>query len=266
MIVYANELSFAFEGLDLEAIRRHVRTAIRALHAASLLRGDLRIGLPQPLWQIVLGPDQLTLAAILPGANSEFGLLRRIMDRLPPAALYQENNELLIGGRPALGLSLAYRDDSVGLSFGYAVPWSEREVPGEWQNLAENGNVAVRLVTVRNAATPEHVASWRQHIEEHGRELAASSLVYECADFAARMYFDDHGFPHVHIYRRANDRALIAKVRIDTSDILEGTMSGPLRRAVFEMIERHGPALLESWKRCRNGLHAFQLAEAGGVA
>lgn len=257
LIIYVNELSFAFEGLDVPGIKLHVQSAIRALYAASLLRGDMRVSLPQPLGQISLGQQQLILAAVLPGPNTDLSLLKRVVDRAPCVPVHAQNNEVQVEGRIAVGLSWAHREDSLGLSFGYAAPWDWREISAEWHVLNGNGNVTVSDVMVRNAAVPAHVEYWRQHIEEYGRDLAASSLVHECREFAARMFFDDHGYPHVHIYRQANDRALMAKVRIDNCDILEGAMAGPLRRAVFAMIEGNRAELWESWDRCRKGLHPF---------
>ncbi|MBI3986037.1 MAG: DUF4160 domain-containing protein [Lentisphaerae bacterium] len=116
----------------------------------------------------------------------------------------------------------------------------------------------ITSVEIGNLAIPAHAVFWRAHIEDYGRDVANSSIVYQCAEFVMRMFFDDHGYPHVHIYPHASGtRDLIAKIRIDNNDNLEGHPSSAMRRKVLAVIAGNRGALLENWKRCREGRHPY---------
>lgn len=63
------------------------------------------------------------------------------------------------------------------------------------------------------------------------------------------MYFDDHGPPHFHA--RHADGA--AKVRIDTLEVTDSTLSRRQLRLVLAWAELHQPELVENWRLARAG-------------
>lgn len=63
------------------------------------------------------------------------------------------------------------------------------------------------------------------------------------------MYFDDHGAPHFHA-RHADGGA---KVRIDTLEAIDSTLSRRHLRLVLAWAELHQHELMENWRRARAG-------------
>jgi hypothetical protein len=73
---------------------------------------------------------------------------------------------------------------------------------------------------------------------------------------AIAMFFDDHGPPHFHA-RHADGSA---KIRIDTIDVIESTLSRRQLRFVLAWAEQHKDELLENWRLARVGetLHEIE--------
>lgn len=63
------------------------------------------------------------------------------------------------------------------------------------------------------------------------------------------MYFDDHGYPHFHA-RHASGQA---KVRIDSLEVLDSSLSRRELRLVLAWAELHRAELAENWRRARAG-------------
>ena len=262
-IIYLNELSCGFEGLPVEDIRPHVERAIATLQAVGRVRSAVVLSLPQALGQITLGANHSTLAAILPGSNNSLSLLKRFVDKAPFAAIHNLNEEVKCGGRIAVGLSWVHHHKSLGLSFGHSAQWSDNIILAERHVLESNDKLTTTSVEIGNLAIPAHAVFWRTRIEEYGKDVAPSSIVYQSTEFVMRMFFNDHGSPHVHIYPRANGtRDLIAKIRIETDDILEGHPSSALRRTVLAVITSNRRVLLENWNLCREGRHPCRIGDA----
>jgi len=70
------------------------------------------------------------------------------------------------------------------------------------------------------------------------------------------MYFDDHDPPHFHALHADGE----AKVRIDSLEAIDSTLSRRHLRFVLAWAELHQDELLENWRRARAGatLHAIQ--------
>ena len=63
------------------------------------------------------------------------------------------------------------------------------------------------------------------------------------------MYFDDHDPPHFHALHADGE----AKVRIDTLELIDSTLSRRHIRFVVAWTELHQDELLENWRRARAG-------------
>ena len=63
------------------------------------------------------------------------------------------------------------------------------------------------------------------------------------------MYFDDHDPPHFHALHADGE----AKVRIDTLELIDSTLSRRHVRFVVAWAELHQDELLENWRRARAG-------------
>jgi hypothetical protein len=64
------------------------------------------------------------------------------------------------------------------------------------------------------------------------------------------MYFDDHGPPHFHARHAAGG---VAKVRIDTLEVIESSLGRRQLRFVLAWAELHQDELFENWRRARAG-------------
>ena len=63
------------------------------------------------------------------------------------------------------------------------------------------------------------------------------------------MHFDDHDPPHFHALHADGE----AKVRIDTLELIDSTLSRRQLRFVVAWAELHQDELLENWRRARAG-------------
>jgi len=258
LVIYLNELSCVCEGLGIEAIRPHVVNAIAALQDVGHIRRDTSVRLHQPLRQITCGMGRFTLAEVLPGQNDRFSVLKRYVDKNPCDAVPALDREVRYKGQSAIGLGWADQEDSFVMSLGHTPPWSNHVIPAERQTLDAQSGLVAGVVEIRNLATRGHAEMWRADIEGYGKDIAKSSLLYRGNQFVMRMHLDDHDPAHVHIYAHSTDtRALLAKVRIDNGDILEGALSTPMRREIGEVLARNREALMEGWDRCRSGQLPF---------
>ena len=66
---------------------------------------------------------------------------------------------------------------------------------------------------------------------------------------AILMFFDDHGPPHFHA-RHADGEA---KIRIDTSEVIDSTLSRRQLGFVLAWAELHKSELRENWRLARAG-------------
>ncbi len=252
-VIYLNELSWAFEG-DIDLLRSHVVRAISALVQVARLRRDVRVRVHCPLSEITFGSNCLSLGSVFRGLDDHFNRLKLLLDRNPCGVTPSPSFEVRCEGQLGIGLSWADHDESFVLSFGHMQPWSQQLIPAQRITLDALGALQTAPVTICNLAAVEHSTAWQTRLRDFGCDVARSSLLYQGTHFVIRMHLNDHGYPHVHIYPRLGDtHDLIAKVRVDNGDVLEGGMSSPVRHEVMRFIESNRDVLLRSWERCRAG-------------
>jgi len=63
------------------------------------------------------------------------------------------------------------------------------------------------------------------------------------------IYFDDHGPPHFH----ARHAEGMAKIRIDTLEVIDSTLGRRQLRFALAWAELHHDELAENWRRARAG-------------
>jgi hypothetical protein len=202
----------------------------------------------------------LTFAAILPGQNDRFSVMKRLVDRSPYGTMTALSVEIFCENQVGIGMSWAHSDASFVLSIGHTAPWSDIAIAAERHSLDEAGALLSTPVHIDNLATPDHARNLRLRIVDYGRDIASSSIVFRCDHYVIRMFLLDHGFPHVHVYPRPDDtHDLMAKIRVDTRDLLEGQLSSAERREIMPLLERNRNTLLEGWRRCRAGQLPLQI-------
>jgi hypothetical protein len=207
-----------------------------------------------------MGEHQIPLGAVIGGGKfeDEWSLLRDICQTYPSASCSESYrpvpSERVHWNEIATeGMSWANKAKSFVLSFGYPPHWHGRTIAAAMK-AAQGGPNANVAVMIRNIATVEHVGEWRTEIEDCGLDLSASSLIYECPEFAVRMYLNDHNPPHVHVFRGAQSRELIARINIRTAELMEGTRAVlPIRAHLIDWIRKEFDTLARNWGRCQAG-------------
>lgn len=254
LIIYFNEISCEMLNLSLEAVRSHVTESISALQEIGRLRRDTALKLPKPLATITMTESQFTFAQLFSGRNDKFSILKRYIDRAPFRCCdaYSIGKDVVYKETIAIGMSMAHSEKSFTLSIGHSIPWSEVVIKADEHYLDENGDFQSVAIDISNLASPDHVLYWRNAIEEYGMTIASSSLIYQGA-FEAKMFFDDHDPPHIHIY------PFDAKIRIDNGDLLEGNLPSGICKDVSLLVSAKREVLMAGWLRCRRGCHPFRI-------
>lgn len=72
-----------------------------------------------------------------------------------------------------------------------------------------------------------------------------------------KLYFNDHLPPHVHVYagRVGHPGVQVARISIDTGDVIDGELAPAKAAAVRNWCERHRDALRSDWQRAQLNLH-----------
>jgi hypothetical protein len=72
-----------------------------------------------------------------------------------------------------------------------------------------------------------------------------------------KLYFNDHPPPHVHAYagRVGHAGVRMARISIDTGDLIDGQLASAKVATVRNWCERHGDALRSDWQRAQRNLH-----------
>jgi len=252
--VYLNELSSLCEGMAREDIARHLEAAVVAIIGVRTLRPDTTLRMHCRLSELTLGDEHFALGAILPGTNGRLTQLKGIVDKSPCGPVTTPLQEVQCDGQSAIGLSWADLDDSFALSLGHKEPWSEGSISCVRHSIDESSQLTESNIEVRNLATTEDVGHWRQAISAYGMETTNSSLLYQGTRFVMRMHFHDHPPPHVHIYPRVSDtNDVIARVRVDNGDIMDGVLSSAMNDEIGRLINRYRVELLASWTNIQEG-------------
>jgi hypothetical protein len=72
-----------------------------------------------------------------------------------------------------------------------------------------------------------------------------------------KLYFNDHPPPHVHMYagRVGRPGVQMARISIDTGDVIDGQLAPAKVATVRNLCERHRGALRSDWQRAQLNLH-----------
>jgi hypothetical protein len=72
-----------------------------------------------------------------------------------------------------------------------------------------------------------------------------------------KFYFNDHPPPHVHVHagRVGHPGVQMARISIDTGDVIDGQLAPAKAATVRNWCERHRSALRSDWQRAQLNLH-----------
>lgn len=264
-VVYLNELSASFGRMATENIVKVVIQTIESLRAAQHIRGDLTLSSNQPLTHMTFGAKRHTLSGLLGNENHEsWQMLKAIAVACPytsaPAAVLPGEDEEIVHGRlNGIGMTWAWKNRSLIVSFGHRKPWEDDRINVVYRKLENSGRITRATKVIENISHPSHAVTWKMILRNVGFSISSSSLVYESIGFAMRMYFDDHGFPHVHVLSSRSSRKVLLKIRIDNCATLDGEVNGSKLKEIVQLIESNKAVLLENWERCRRGDHLIRL-------
>ena len=245
----------------------HVLSTLAAIRAARRIRVDMVVVGPVPLSRVTLGDGTWTMAAVLRGyANRDEWRFLASLDQASPWSAYPQAvapgqlEEVSFQGQPAIGMLWARRNGSTIVSFAFPPNWADSTVQAELHQIDDTGiNFSSIQIAVPNISEPAHVATHRELIATYGRDLAASSLIYEGDGFFIRIWFTDHPPPHFHVMLRRDTSDAAARYAIETLDLLSGQLSPPVRRRVEEWARGRREQLMSSWTRCSSGRHPFKI-------
>jgi len=266
-VVFLNELSFAFDDtMQPEEMLRPVLSTLAAVRAAKKVRNDITIVGHVTLAGVLFNGGTRSLASVLRSdAHREEWRFLRGLDQASPWETYSDSRppgefqELVFQGRTAVGMLWANQNGSAVVSFAFSRDWGYSSLQAEFFEMDMSGNITSANVHVPNLSNAEHVATHRDWISTYGATLSSSSLVYEGSGFVVRVFFRDHDPPHFHVLPRRDSSETLAKYAIETLDLLSGSLSPALRRAVEEWAGGRKEELRNSWVRCRAGLHPLAL-------
>jgi hypothetical protein len=254
LVLYLNELSCACTDVPRDEITRHLGNAIAAVSAVATQRGDAIVRMHCRLADLTFGNERLPVGAIFAQINGRLAQLKRLLDKAPCGPVASLAREICCEDHVSIGLTWAERDESFVFSLGHCLPWSGHEISCKRSTIDESTEVSVADVSVCNLATIEHVSHWRNRIRDYGYDPAKSSLLFRGNGFVMRMHLHDHDPAHVHIYPRASDtHELLARVRIDNCDLMDGSLSSAMYHQIREVITNNRQTLLEGWEAIKQG-------------
>lgn len=272
LVIFLNELSCTSAPTLLpHHMLPHVLETLKAIKAARTIRSDLIVAADTSLTGVLLGDGTHSLATVLRGdAHKEEWRFVMSLNQTSPWSAYPNSvkpgvmKEVIYDGNPAIGMLWAQQNDSTVFSFAFPPDWGESQIDAQFHEMDEQGNVTSANVSIPNLSRTEHVTALHAFINNYGRVVSASTLVYEGTGFVVRMYFNDHPPPHFHVLSRRNTSDSLAKCAIETLDVLAGNLPSDVRRRVKPWAENRRPDLLTNWERCRTGERPF-LLEDGDV-
>jgi len=241
----------------------HVLATLRALKAAKTIRKDIVVAANERLAGVALGDGTHSLAGVLLGnAYKDEWRFMMSLDQASPWAAYPKSwelEEVTFNGQSAVGMLWAKQNESTVFSFAFPPNWGNSHIEAQFNKMDGDANFSSVGVRIPNLSKAEHVTSHSVLINNYGGTVSSSALVYEGADFAIRMYFNDHPPPHFHVLARTNTSETLATCAIETLDVLAGDLSSDLRRRVKDWAVAQKADLITNWERCRTGKHPFLL-------
>jgi hypothetical protein len=257
LVVFLNEISWTFAGVHRNSWATHIQSAIAAVRSIRAIRPDLCIALERAPNAILLGDaeDVIPLGAVIGGGRyeDEWNLLRDVVQMYPSDICPEEfrpgpDEQVSWSGINAEAMAWANKANSFVISFGYPATWDQCQIE------AVLNTTIPSPIVVKNIAITPHVEHWTNEIKDYGVDFSASSLIYEGADFAVRMYLNDHAPPHVHVFANAQSQVLLARLNVVTIELMEGTAAVlPIRSQLFSWAKLHQHSLRQNWERCRSG-------------
>lgn len=260
LILYWNELSFpnATSIVNRLECKSQALATFGALDAVFRICPDARVSVAKGAFHAI--HEHRTLLAWL---ESWLGVdrLRRLKGRAIQPGFHGDVDgcllcEVKVEGAVGSGLTRAYLADTWIWSFGSRDLWIGNPiVRGDATVLQGDNGLFSRCVDIRNVASEEHAHYWRNSLLAWGAKIAASSTIGYVDEMRVMMYPLDHGLPHVHMVDRDGN---MYKYRIDAIEALDGA---PLEREVglLRWIVEHRECLLESWRRCQQGMRPLRV-------
>lgn len=264
-VVFLNELSCGFEKVHPEKIPSCIDESVKALQAASKVRGDLVLGAVVSISDLLVGENHQPIAAINRTALRYFmGLARsnpwsHVIKNETAGLMAEVRHEDVLG----VGLTWADKEKTVTVSFGHAAPWDHNEIPGVRYSIDTNGKDTYAPVNIPNLSVLAHVDTWRDLLRDQGFEESASSVIYRGDGFIVRMFLNDHEPPHVHVMPLDSYQTL-GKLRLDTLEMLDKPLPTDIGRAVTSWAAENKDELLRSWARCRSGKLPYNFGDKSG--
>jgi hypothetical protein len=265
-VIFLNELSFDDTGDRPPAgIIPFILSALQSIRAAKQIRQDLIVAGTSTISKIAIGGGAHSLSSLLRGGNyREEWRFIKVLDQECPGDILQNagvpnlQEFVTYDGRNAVGIFWANRVDSLVLSLGFPPHWEPNQITAQL-TVISNTERTTSEITVPNISMPQHANEHSRLIANLGMDLSASSVIYECDDFIARMYFNDHPPAHFHVFMPSDTAFTVATVEIETLDVLSGRLTGRMYRLVRDWAEGCRVQLLHNWTRCRQGQHPIRL-------
>lgn len=164
--------------------------------------------------------------------------------------------ELVYLGNTGEGLTRAYIAQSWAWSIaGENSPENFPQISALKHSINE---IDATIVDVFNLAKISHLQKWASRFEAWGHEVACGHIISILDIYTIIMYPLDHGYPHIHVHLRSDQR-INAKYRIDVFEALTERRPNGLDALIENWIDIHRDLLLTSWRRCENGLYPLKI-------
>jgi hypothetical protein len=261
-LIFQNELSYEYDDDKSHAdVLPILISTLKAIRAIQRIRKDIVIAGSSQISKITIGDGTHSVASLLTGNlyKEEWRFIRGLDQASPGETSWDFDKphawqEVRFEGQSAEGLLWAAVTQSLVLSLALSPPWRLNEIRAELVELNDqDGGLTLTEIFVPNISSPDHAQNHENLISNYGKDESASSIIYEDDDFVARIYFFDHNPPHFHVCSTADASKTIATYAIKTNDILNGEITGRLKRIVRDWAEDHKDQLIENWARCRSG-------------
>ena len=268
LVLYFNELCLVAgnEALHEEAGWAEGTAAFaKAIERAFALRSDAQIAFSPGTWNADCGGRPFSSRLREHLIKDRYGLLLKRSLQLSDSDLPLEQ-EVRFGGRPSLGLTLAYLEvDEWGYGWALSIggqgsPWDTHSLSLDLYVLTDTGDLlGPNACELGNLSRIAHVEHWRSELMDWGAVVATSCQLDEIAGHPVVMYPAprEHGPPHVHMLDSRTSRQTLAKYRID----IFGRPKGPpdWDAEMKEWITTYREQLLRSWDRCQRGKRPLAL-------
>jgi Domain of unknown function (DUF4160) len=266
IVLYWNELSFPND-LNEGEFRKEGPWAERTKHAFQALecifhsQQSARVFFAKgQLHATILEKPLLSWLEIWLGRDK----LRRIKGRVIQSTNIDEESgqflacEVKIGSRLGDGVTRAHLAGSWVWSLGNQATASNGPIiPANEHKLNDSAKIDVTEVNISNLACASHFEHWEASIAAWGEQGSESCEISIVNGFRVKMYPFDHGYPHIHV-ETENPPNSMYKFRIDSFAPLTASPEA-VAKLINEWVNQHSESLMQSWKRCKRGLHPLKI-------